>query len=290
MTKRAEGSGEVAVRGMTPDDVPAGVRLKNIAGWNQTPDDWRLFLAANPAGCFVAESAGDVVGTVASVDYAGLVAWIGMVLVHPDHRRKGIGTRLLETAIDGLQGCETIKLDATPAGKKLYDSLGFVDEYGLTRMVVEELPEAPRRAPGVRRLAPGRMAEALDLDLRAFGVDRGPVIKSLLGRMPGLGWVLEEGGRVRALCVGRDGERLQQVGPVVAEDAESAAAVAGAALSALQGQGVVMDVPDAQTGFIEWLEGLGFRRQRGLMRMYRGPNGHPGMAGLQFAITGPELG
>ena len=48
------------IRVMTPADVAAGMRLKDAAGWNQTEDDWRRFLQANPEGCFVAEWNGQI--------------------------------------------------------------------------------------------------------------------------------------------------------------------------------------------------------------------------------------
>src|SRR2546426_10308735 len=43
------------LRVMTEADIPAGMRLKELAGWNQTPSDWERFLRASPAGCSVAE-------------------------------------------------------------------------------------------------------------------------------------------------------------------------------------------------------------------------------------------
>ena len=76
-----------------------------------------------------------VVGTAATISYNGGFAWIGMVLVDPEWRGKGIGTRLLEKAIEYLDGCgvPTMKLDATPQGQPLYEKLGFVCEFEIER-------------------------------------------------------------------------------------------------------------------------------------------------------------
>ena len=38
------------LRIMTMADIPAGMRLKEIAGWNQTAADWKRFLEASPKG------------------------------------------------------------------------------------------------------------------------------------------------------------------------------------------------------------------------------------------------
>ena len=66
------------LRLMTADDVPAGMRLKELAGWNQTAGDWKRFLRASPQGCFVAEMHGRVVGSATTIVYEGRFAWIGM--------------------------------------------------------------------------------------------------------------------------------------------------------------------------------------------------------------------
>ncbi|MCB1202766.1 MAG: GNAT family N-acetyltransferase, partial [Verrucomicrobiae bacterium] len=55
-------------------------------------------------------------GTATTTSYASDLAWIGMVLVHPDFRRQGIGTALLERAIRHLREerrVTCVRLDAT---------------------------------------------------------------------------------------------------------------------------------------------------------------------------------
>ena len=99
---------------MLERDIAAGMRLKVAAGWNQTEDDWRLFLSLHPGGCYVACDGEDVAGTVTTLRYGDEAGWIAMLLVDPATRRQGIGTRLMRRAIEGLSGCATIGLDATP--------------------------------------------------------------------------------------------------------------------------------------------------------------------------------
>src|SRR5437867_3450463 len=127
---------------MTEADIPAGMRLKELAGWNQTPSDWERFLRGSPAGCFVAELDGRVCGTATTIVYEGRFAWIGMVLVDPECRGRGIGTRLLAKAIEHLDavGVSTLKLDATPQGRPIYAKLGFVSEYEVERWTLERQP------------------------------------------------------------------------------------------------------------------------------------------------------
>ncbi|MBU6402797.1 MAG: GNAT family N-acetyltransferase, partial [Verrucomicrobia bacterium] len=117
---------EVSVRLMTEADLEAADELRRLAGWNQTPLKWRCLRRLVPHGCFVAVFDGQVVGTVTTTTYGQALAWIGMMLVHPAHRRLGIGTRLMRQALAFLQqrGTQCIKLDATPAGQPVYAKLG----------------------------------------------------------------------------------------------------------------------------------------------------------------------
>jgi GNAT superfamily N-acetyltransferase len=137
------------LRVMTPDDIPAGMRLKEISGWNQTRGDWERFLTASPQGCFVADISEGVRGTATTISYEGRFAWIGMVLVDPEWRGKGIGTKLLRKAIEHLDGCGllSIKLDATPQGKPLYEKLGLANTKSSGGRCSTCPPSQPRCGP-----------------------------------------------------------------------------------------------------------------------------------------------
>lgn len=126
------------MRRMTRADIPGGMRLKDLAGWNQTSADWARFLEAGEEGCFAVELDGAVRGTAATIDYQGRFAWVGMVLVDPEYRGRGIGTKLLERCVEYLDAIRIpcIKLDATPLGKPIYEKLGFVTEYEIERWIL----------------------------------------------------------------------------------------------------------------------------------------------------------
>src|SRR5262245_39293316 len=118
----------------TEEQVAAGLNLCRKNNWNQVDEDWRLMLRLSPAGCRVVKQENQVIGTVSTISYQHLFSWIGMLLVDPAFQRRGIGTQLLTTALEILKEEETVKLDATPAGRELYLQLNFVDEYTLMRM------------------------------------------------------------------------------------------------------------------------------------------------------------
>jgi GNAT superfamily N-acetyltransferase len=277
---------------MIPPDVPAGVRLSEQAGWNQTPDDWLRLLAWQPGGCFVAEHAGRVVGTVTTTVYGPRLAWIGMMLVDAALRRQGLGRALLSHAVDWIErthGAQTIALDATALGKMLYDGMGFVDGFTLQRYegVAPRLsapPEArPLRIDHLPRLAP--------LDRSAFGVDRLRVLQALARAHPTGCFLLEgDDGEVLGYVCSRPGAHRWYIGPLVAHDRSAAEAVLRAALAPRAGQPITLDLPDPNAGAVHLAAQYGLRPRRAFVRMARGAPLPRTEVQRYFAIGGPETG
>ena len=57
---------ELEIRFLTENHISAGLRLSELAGWNQTESDWRRLLKHDPRGGFIACLNNRVVGTITS--------------------------------------------------------------------------------------------------------------------------------------------------------------------------------------------------------------------------------
>lgn len=290
--RRYAGAGGIALRPLEPSDLPAAARLAALAGWNQTPDDWRILLEAAHEHCLAAVANGRIVGTATAMVYGRELAWIGMVLVDPEFRRLGIATRLMEALGGGLTRVRTVRLDATPAGREVYQRLGFADECALTRMV---RPRAAAPAPepalrGARVMTTGQVARAIGLDRRIFGANRQALLAALRRGAPAHAWSVADGARLLAAGFSRPGRHYHQLGPIVATTPLAARAIAAAALHALGDRDVVIDVPDAQAEWRQWLIGQGFRAERPFIRMRKGPVAAAARFEQYFALAGPEFG
>ena len=154
---------------LTPNDLPQAMLLKEAAGWNQTRQDWGNVLALAPDGCFGMECDGVLASTTTAVCYGCELAWIGMVLTHPEYRGRGLARGLMEHTLENLEARQVawIKLDATDMGRPLYLRLGFEDEcvierWGRTPDPVAALPELPTCPP----------ERWQNIDHQAFGADR----------------------------------------------------------------------------------------------------------------------
>jgi GNAT superfamily N-acetyltransferase len=274
------------LRPMTLADIPAGLEFCRESGWNQTPADWELLIGLAPAGALVAEVDGVVVGTVINVPYRPAFDWIAMMLVRESLRGHGIGRVLMNTALEMSPG--TVKLDATDAGRPLYLTLGFEDEFTLARW---------RRAPSIATETSGPATPVADrdweeiatMDGNAFGADRHRVLRWCRERAPEYAWALRSEGRLQGFAFGRHGHNSEHIGPLVATSAEAAAELLTSCLARVPDRPITMDAPDAQETFARALESLGFTRQRNFTRMARGGHAPAGQISKVFAAAGPEL-
>ena len=257
----------VRFRVMTRDDIPTGIRLTDDAGWNQTVADWERLLSATPDGCFAAEWEGHVIGTAATIIYEGRFAWIGMVIVDPQHRGKGIGTTLLERAIRYLdsRSVPTIKLDATPEGKPLYEQFGFVSEYDVERWMLKR---------SVEEQAGGKVSEgiedALQLDRKAFGADRSALLRSLTDAASAFTLIAKRDGAVVGYTFGRSGSRADHLGPWMARDKGVAATLLDEFLYRSARDLVFVDCVRPNLWAVPLVQARGFDFSRPLTRMFRG--------------------
>lgn len=282
----------IRLRRFCADDIPFAHELRALAGWNQTEKDWHGYLRFEPEGCLIAEIDGARVGTATTIRYGNKFGWIGMVLVHPDRRRLGVGSKLLMGAIDYLQrsGVRSVRLDATPMGRQVYLPLGFVDEYRLSRWEGVAPPMDGVVTKGVAELQAADLPEIAGFDEVIFGANRVAVLAELTQRNPGLCFVSRTAGGIAGFLVAREGARAVQVGPWLARDAVTAEQLFDALLRRIAGRLVFVDVPAPNSAGDDLCRRHGFHVQRSLTRMYLGGRPEPGRPELVYSINGAEKG
>jgi hypothetical protein len=246
-----------------------------------------------PHGSFAAESARRIVGTAIGIDY-GSFGWIAMMLVDPAFRGRGLGRQLLEAAVNAIPPDRPVRLDATPMGRPLYSSFGFEEESSLSRQVADGATRpVNRHQPGsVRMLTGADLQRVATHDRDVFGADRAAVLRWALDGQPSYACIADGAGAPQ-YCLGRHGRLFDQLGPVVAQDDETARALVSAGLRAAGNRSVVVDSFDDRRDFTAWLADQGFVVQRPLYRMCRpaadGRRYVPRDRG-EFAIFGPDFG
>jgi GNAT superfamily N-acetyltransferase len=266
---------------MRTDDIAAAMRLKQAAGWNQTEHDWANVLALEPEGCWVWQQEGEVIGTTTAICYGRQLAWIGMVLVLPEHRGKGIARGLMEHALEWLEarGVRQVKLDATDLGRPLYEKLGFRDERLIERW------GAPGSAAAGGPAADLPLEPIAAMDRETFGVDRTSLIARLLQ-------VFQAGAcEPEGFCLGRPGSNAYFLGPCAAANPAEAGRLIREVMQAAGGAAYFWDLfPDVPAA-VDLARSLGFERKRSLVRMALRPEASlPGRPERVFGAAGFEYG
>ncbi len=258
------------------------MRLKDAAGWNQTEQDWRNVMTVEPRGCFGIDCDGTLAATATAVRFGKELGWIGMVLTHPEYRRRGLARRLMEHSIEYLEreGVPWIKLDATDMGRPLYALLGFEDE-----CAVERWARPPAGCEGVELVPAADLP--FELDAEAFGARRAVLLRLLA--CSGEVTTHREG-----YAMGRAGSKAAYFGPSVARAPETARDLLRWFLARHGGETVYWDLLPGNAQAKRLAEEFGFAPLRRLVRMSR-----PGAGSARpfthndccvFAIAGFEYG
>lgn len=260
------------------DDAMAGLVLSTEAHWNQTEEDWRVFLREGVV--FGIRTGMLLVATAALLPYSGNNAWISMVLVTASHRRRGLATRLVDACLEtARKNGLTSWLDATPDGVAVYGPLGFTPTLQLRRF---KLTRPTTRAEG-----PPSSSGSIDTlrarDRRATGLDRTALLSALARRSGSR--IVSAGG---AIALVRDGRTARHVGPLYADNAAAALALVQAIARSETGP-LLLDAVAPQDAFLEGLTASGWIIERPFQRMRFGPATTVAEE-IPFAVAGPEFG
>jgi GNAT superfamily N-acetyltransferase len=272
---------QLAIVRLGPDDAMAGLALSSEAQWNQNEADWRFFLST--ATVFgLRDDGGCLVASAALLPYGSGNAWISMVLVTTNWRRRGLATKLIDACLAAAakQGLTTW-LDATPAGATVYGPLGFKPTFQLHRLRLDNAMSTKAEAPA--SLSPGVMDQFVARDASAMGFDRSTLLGEL-GMRPGSRlWSSGD-----ALTLARDGRKARHIGPLFADDPDAALAMVNEIIRSENGP-LLIDVVSAQEAFLNGLTRSGWKKERPFQRMRLG-HGDTRASELPFAVAGPEYG
>lgn len=275
---------------LTAGDLDDAEALVKEAGWNQTKDDWGVFLDFGTV--YVLRDKGKVIATAATLPYGGKFAWISMVLIAGYYRRQGFGTKLMQRCIGDLTAKGLVPvLDATPAGRDVYLGLGFQDSWGYKRLLLADrkVVRAANSNVAVEPISDSSWPELCAYDSTIFGADRSGILSRLRGRLPEAELCVWRGGHIAGFLMGRMGRRAAQLGPLVAENEEIACALLAQALETVSTP-VYIDFIDDKPLTSRFLATAGFVAERPLTRMLLNRNAAFQDVAQSYAVMGPEFG
>jgi predicted N-acetyltransferase YhbS len=256
-------------RSFTPADIPVARGLSAAFSWPHRAEDWQF--AAEQGTGFVAEENGVVIGTALCWKFGADRASLGLVIVSPEHQGRGIGRKLMECVLEAL-GPRITFLHATPAGRPLYEKLGFSVCDSLDQHQGNVGNTLPVTLPDSERLRSATTADfpaLIELATRASGLERNAMVSALL--KTGDTVVLERDKEIIGFSILRPFGRGLVIGPMVAmgsPDDLRAKALIAYWLNRREGEFIRIDVPSGAS-LADWLVAQGLKCVDTTIRMVR---------------------
>ncbi|MEO3415278.1 GNAT family N-acetyltransferase [Roseovarius sp. CAU 1744] len=272
-------------RNATPQELRVILDWAADEGWNPGLDDARAFFPADPEGFFVAVDGSDhPVAAISVVNHSDSFAFLGLYLVVPEHRGKGIGYALWQHAMSHA-GNRTVGLDGVEAQQQNYVASGFAHAGGTTRF---SGAISGRADPGIRLATAADIPVLVGQEAEASGVAKPRYLSAWFTQHRHRTTLVSMGdGGLNGFCTIRACRSGTKIGPLVADDAAVAQRLIAHSASLTEGP-ITLDVPATSTALSSVCESYGLTAGFRTARMYRGPFSAPRHE--NFAVVSLELG
>ncbi|KND55682.1 GCN5-related N-acetyltransferase [Candidatus Paraburkholderia kirkii] len=279
------------IRRMTLPDVETALEWAASEGWNPGLDDAASLFATDPRGFFMGTWDGEPIGCISAVAYGDAFGFIGLYIVRPEWRCKGLGIRLWNEGMAYL-GARNIGLDGVLAQQPNYRKSGFAladrnVRYEGVASVDDELADgiAIADAPNVT------FERLLDYDARMFACPRAVFLRAWLSRprAHARACAALDDGAVRGLAAIRLRRNGHKIGPLFADDLPIARALYRTLVSGVPGERVFLDVPESNSAAVALAMEHDMRSEFETARMYTRAEPDVPLARV-FGVTTFELG
>lgn len=242
-------------------DIPGLIALSATVGWDYDEHEIQIVMSSGKVYGHK-NMEGEIVSSAAIIPYGSGLASIGMVIVHPDYRGKGLGRKVTQKCLDSVSDDTTVMLIATDEGKPMYESMGFClidcvhkylcDSYlsieqnnnldlEITHMHEENLPQIVR------------------LDKNAFGEERKTFLIHRIKQAKEALVVKGSDGTIIGFALSVLGPINLILGPIVAPNDHIASLLMDKLANNHQGK-LRIDVPSGNEAFMSHLEKYGFKK------------------------------
>ncbi|MEV0262549.1 GNAT family N-acetyltransferase [Streptomyces sp. NPDC050617] len=287
--------GELTVSTASLDEWHQVAKWAAEEGWNPGRDDTAAFHPIDPAGFFIGrlEPGAPPVSSISVANYSDQYAFLGYYMVHPDHRGQGLGLATWRAAFPHA-GARTVGLDAVPAQQSTYKRAGFEAVHDTIRFVGRPRGGdggAGRTGTGATTpVTPDHLDAIAAYDRRCFPADRRGFLTRWLTADGHTAHVHLRDGRIAGYGVIRPARDGHRIGPLFADDRETAEALFDTLTAGLgPGETVALDVPEPQRAAHDLAVARGLAPSSHTVRMYAGPA--PSVdAARTYGVTSLELG
>jgi GNAT superfamily N-acetyltransferase len=246
-------SPRLVIRNMSEHELAQALEWAAAEGWNPGLDDAKCFYAADQKGFLLAELAGKAVGCISAVAYNAAYGFLGLYIVAPDYRGKGFGLKLWRAAMAYLSG-RNVGLDGVLAQQANYRKSGFRLAYRNIRYQGKSGGSEP---DGVTDLSSVPFEEIARYDAMTFPAPRTNFLRCWIGQSKSAALGVLNNQRLIGYGVIRPCRLGFKIGPLFADDPETANTLLEGLASRVRDQPFFLDTPEVNPAAIE----LANRRQ-----------------------------
>jgi Acetyltransferase (GNAT) domain/Acetyltransferase (GNAT) family len=237
-------------------------------GWNPGFQDAACFAPADPEGFLIGEIEGEPAAIISTVNYDPHFSFLGFYIVRPDLRGKGYGWQIWQAGM-AHAGSRVIGLDGVVAQQENYKKSGFSLAYRNIRYAGIVKPSAePSKAIPLAEIALGQI---VDDDATVFPARRGQFLRRWTTAPGHIGRAVTGDGRLMGWGVIRPCRKGHKLGPLIADDQQTAIDLFSALAFAVGGGGVFIDVPQPNRAAVGLADTFGLAPVFETARMYTGP-------------------
>ena len=275
-------------RSMRRDEVAIAVEWAAQEGWNPGLHDVQTFYAADPEGFYVGVLDGEPVASISVVKYGAEFAFLGLYIVRPEFRGRGLGWALWRHGMAQASDRQ-VGLDGVVAQQDNYRKSGFVLAWRNVRC--EGCGGVPAAAEAhVVDLAQLPIDTVLAYDRPFFPADRSNFLRTWLAQPDAhaVGWVAE--GNLHGYGVLRRCRGGWKIGPLFADrEAIAEALYSSLVAKAIPGDPVFLDLPEPNAAAVALARRHDMRIVFETARMYTGA-APPLPMQRMYGVTSFELG
>lgn len=221
------------------------VKWAEKEGWNPGLNDADIFWKTDPDGYYGVIKINEIIACGSIVSYNGDFGFMGFFIVKPEFRSKGLGRELWnirkKLLLARLREGASIGMDGVVSMQSFYAKGGFTNSHRDVRM--EGKGKKYNYSESVSPLGENKLAELIAYDKLCFGFDRSVFITNWVKQSNAKTFTYVSKGIFKGFAVIRKAVQGYKIGPLFADDKNTAVELLKACSSAVVDDLFYLDIP-----------------------------------------------
>ena len=241
---------DLTIEPITKTHVNIAIQWAQKEGWNPGVHDAECFYNADPNGFYGAKIRGELVGTVSIVKYSDNFAFGGLYIVKAEYRGRGIGFALLKFVENKCRNFN-LGIDGVEAMQEKYKQNGFRFAYTNIRYKGIANNKFSQTCMPIRKRDFGEIAS---FDEKFFPANRSEFLRCWLYQKDAAALMVKENAEVVGYGVIRKCFEGHKIGPLFAQNKQTATSLFESLTSTVPRETVFLDVPQPNQEAIKLAE------------------------------------